>query len=196
MYDDVWVLFTLKHVYQVQYHCGGPKWLMPDLVFSTHTQCPEGNNMFGGYGWSLKHRAVFENKFTDYTRAYHGNFTGSQELNWSYFNTNKYKRTVKTQKMNQDEQVASHGCPWCRKVPTWFPHLLRWFSNRNSQLMKLSPAPSWSGTSTLGQNTSASPRSDAPFGCPRPGLESDNFGAEKKHHVKRMDRAKKHENHL
>ena len=46
--------------------------------------------------------------------------------------------------------------------------------------MELSPAPSWSGTSTLGQNTSASPRSDAPFGCPRVGLESDNFGAEKK----------------
>ena len=142
----------------VHYHCGGPKWLMPDLVFST--QCPEGNNMFGGYGWSLKHRAVFENKLTDYTRAYHGNFTGSQELNWSYFNSNKYKRTVKTQKMNQDEQVASHGCPWCRKVPTWFPHLLRWFSNRNSngaipsavlvwdkhsraKYLSIAPGPAW-----------------------------------------------------
>ena len=53
--------------------------------------------------------------------------------------------------------------------------------------MELSPAPSWSGTSTLGQNTSASPRSDAPGLAWRVII----LGLKKRHHVKRMDRAKK-----
>ena len=116
-----------------------------------------------------------KNKLTDYTRADHGNFTGSQELNWSYFNSNKYKRTVKTQKMNQDEQVASHGCPWCRKVPTWFPHLA--FDDFPIEIPN-GAIPS--AVLVWDKHSRAKYLSIAPFGCPRVGLESDNFGAEKK----------------
>ena len=151
--------------------------------FSLHwNMCSKFNTIVEDHtqtvSWSLKHRAVFENTLTDYTRAYHGNFTGSQELNWSYFNSNKYKWTVKTQKMNQDEQVASHGCPWCRKVPTWFPHgshiLLRWFSNQNSQLITIPSAVLVWDKHSRAKYLGTLPPSDAPFG-PRVGLESDEL---------------------
>ena len=81
---------------------------------------------------------------------------------------------------------ASHGCPWCRKVPTCFPHGA--FDDFPIEI------PNWAIPSAVlvwDKHSRAKYLSVAPFGCPRPGLESDNFGAEKNHYVKRMDRAKK-----
>ena len=179
MYDDVWVLFTLKHVYQVQYHCGGPKWLMPDLVFSTHTQCPEGNNMFGGYGWSLNIGQCLRTNL----QTTQGHTMATSQVHKSWIDPTLIPTNINGLSNPKDESRWTGCKSWLPLVPQG-SHMVPTFTSMifQSKFPIDEAIPSavlvWDKHSRAKYLSVA--RSDAPFGCPRPGLESDNFGAEKK----------------